>query len=166
MHREELPTPDLPPTCTELTFGLLEYILYVSSGAGKRGRTEIAVREAPMKSSPNAPEESPRPPRSDSIRVYLPGGVPVLRIAVEDLLNSGWDEVFQQRACEIACAFEGSFKSCGRADLATITHSILALLELDRGKARYLDLALRVKLTELLGRLENLIGSDEEMRTA
>ncbi len=119
-----------------------------------------------MKSNPNAHEESPRPPRADSIRVYLPGGVPVLRIAIEDLLDSGWEDVFQQRACEIACAFEGSFKSCGREDLANVTHTLLLLLELDRGTARYLDLALKVKLTELLGRLESLLGSDEELRTA
>jgi hypothetical protein len=119
-----------------------------------------------MKSIPNVPEESPRPPGPESLRVYLPGGVPVLRIAVEDLLDSGWDEVFQQRACEIACAFEGTFRSCGRGDLATITHTILLLLELDRGNARYLDLALKVKLTELLGRLESLLGSDGEMQTA
>lgn len=119
-----------------------------------------------MMSIPNAPEESPRPRGPESLRVFLPGGVPVLRIAVEDLLDSGWDDVFQQRACEIACAFEGTFRSCGREDLAIISHTILLLLELDRGNARHLDLSLKVKLTELLGRLESLLGSDEEMRTA
>jgi hypothetical protein len=119
-----------------------------------------------MVSIPNAPDESPQTPRPESLRIFLPGGMPVLRIAVEELLDSGWDDIFQQRACEIACAFEGSFKSCGRQDLAAITHTILLLLELDRGNARYLDLALKVKLEELLGRLEALLGSDEETRTA
>jgi len=119
-----------------------------------------------MTSSSSAPDDAPRSPRRKSIHVFLPGGVPVLRIAVEDLLDSGWDDLFRQRACEIACAFEGSFKSCGREDLATISHSILLLLELDRGEARDLDLALKVKLTELLERLESLLGSDEETRTA
>ena len=118
-----------------------------------------------MTSSPNPPGEAPRPPRQDSILVYLPGGVPVLRIAIEDLLDSGWDNLFRKRASEIACAFEGSFKACGRDDLAAIAQSILLLLELPREKALDLELALKEKLTELLVRLEKLVGSDEESRT-
>jgi len=116
-----------------------------------------------MTHKPGVPGESPRP---NSILVYLPGGVPVLRIAVEDLLDSGWDNLFRQRASEIACAFEGSFKSCGREDLAGVAHSMLSLLELRREQALELGPALREKLTGLLGRLEKLLGSDEQMRTA
>ncbi len=119
-----------------------------------------------MTVSPNAPGEAPKPPRQDSIRVYLPGGVPVLRIAVEDLLDSGWDKLFRRRASEIACAFEGGFKSCGRDDLAAVAHSLVSLLELTPDQALDLKLAIREKLTELLVRLENLLGSDEDVRTA
>jgi hypothetical protein len=120
------------------------------------------VPEDLMSQNSSAPEETPR---RDSILVYLPGGVPVLRIAIEDLLNTGWEEVFRQRASDIACAFEGSFKSCGRDDLAAVAHAILLLLELERETALDLELALKEKLTELLGRLEILLGSDEELRT-
>jgi len=119
-----------------------------------------------MTSSPDAPGEAPKPQRQDSIFVYLPGGVPVLRIAIEDLLDSGWDNLFRKRASEIACAFEGSFKSCGREDLAAVAHSLVSLLELTPDKAQDLNLAIREKLTELLVRLESLLGSDEETRTA
>lgn len=118
-----------------------------------------------MSLSPSAPGEAPRPPRKDSLLVYLPGGVPVLRIALEDLLDSGWDNLFRKRASEIACAFEGSFKSCGREDLAAITQSILLLLDLPPEKALDLELALKEKLFELLARLEKLVGSDKESRT-
>lgn len=118
-----------------------------------------------MTMSPNAPGEAPTPPRQDSILVYLPGGVPVLRIAIEDLLDSGWDHLFRKRASEIACAFEGSFKSCGRDDLAGVAHSIVSLLELTPDKALDLNLAIREKVTELLGRLEKLLGSDDQSRT-
>ncbi len=118
-----------------------------------------------MNSTPDAPEGTPPPPRRNSILVYLPGGVPVLRIAVEDLLDSGWDDVFRRRASEIACAFEGSFRSCGRDDLAAVARSILLLLELPREKVDALEIAMREKLNELLERLEKLLGSDEEKRS-
>ena len=90
----------------------------------------------------------------------------MLRIAVEDLLDSGWDDVFRRRACEIACAFQGSFKACGREDLAGIARSILLLLELSPEKVSFLEIAMREKLTDLLGLLEALLGSEEETRTA
>ena len=118
-----------------------------------------------MTLSQSAPGEAPKSPRQNSLLVYLPGGVPVLRIAIEDLMDSGWDNLFRKRASEIACAFEGSFKSCGREDLAAIAQSILLLLELPREKALDLELALKEKLTSLLGRLETLVGTDEESRT-
>jgi hypothetical protein len=119
-----------------------------------------------MNSNPAAAEGTPPHPRRNSILVYLPGGVPVLRIAVEDLLDSGWDDVFRRRTYEIACAFEGSFRSCGREDLAGIARSILHLLELPREKAGALKTAMKEKLTDLLGLLEALLGSDEETRSA
>jgi len=43
---------------------------------------------------------------------------------------------------------------------------MLSLLELRREQALELGPALREKLTDLLGRLEKLLGSDEQMRTA
>jgi hypothetical protein len=118
-----------------------------------------------MKSFPPRPGDVPPPPRRDSFLIYLPGGVPVLRAAVEELLRSGWDDVFRQRACEISCAFEGSFRSCGQEDLATIARSITMLLELSPEQVSDLGAALQDKLNELLGQLEVRLKSDEETGT-
>jgi hypothetical protein len=119
-----------------------------------------------MKALPPPPGETPRPPRRDSFLIYLPGGVPVLRAAVEELLRSGWDEVFRQRACEIACAFEGSFRSCGHADLAAVARSITLLLELSPAEIAGLGAALQEKLNDLLGQMEKRLSSDEETKMA
>jgi hypothetical protein len=89
----------------------------------------------------------------------------VLRIAVEDLLSSGWSEAFRRRASEIACAFEGSFRCIGRPDLADLAHSIASLLELDYREAGDLGPALPEKLNELLVRVERLLDAEEGTKT-
>lgn len=118
-----------------------------------------------MKALPPRQGEASEPPDRNSFRIYLPGGVPVLRAAVEELLNSSWDEVFRQRALEIACAFEGSFRSCGRGDLAAVVHTLLLLLEIRPEEVALLGSALPTKLSELLQALEARVGSDEGMKT-
>lgn len=104
------------------------------------------------------------PPR-DSFRIFLPGGVPVLRTAVEELLRSNWDEVFRNRALEIAVAFEGSFRSSGHEDLARTAHSITLLLEIEQREVILLGKHLDNKLDELLGKLESHLGTDGEVKT-
>lgn len=118
-----------------------------------------------MPIKPPSSGEPPQPPRRDSFLLYLPGGAPVLRIAVEDLLASGWSEAFRRRASEIACAFEGSFRCYGRADLADLAHSIASLLELDYRQAGELGPALPEKLNELMVRMEGLLDSEEGTKT-
>lgn len=117
-----------------------------------------------MKAIPPA-GETPKSPRRDSYQIFLPGGVPVLRAAVEELLKSKWDDLFRQRACEISCAFEGSFKACGQEELAGIARCITLLLEIEPGEAVMLGKHLETKLHELLGRLEASLGADGEIQT-
>jgi hypothetical protein len=105
------------------------------------------------------------PPRRDSYRIFLPGGVPVLRTAVEELLRSEWNEVFRQRAWEISCAFEGSFRSAGQDDLAGISRSLTMLLEIDAREVVLLGRHLERKLDELLGKLEARLGAEGEIQT-
>lgn len=109
--------------------------------------------------------ERPTPPRRGSYEIFLPGGVPVLRAAVEELLKSGWDDVFRQRACEISCAFEGSFRSVGHGELAAVARSLTLLLEIEPREAVMLGKHLEAKLQELLGRLETRLGADGEIQT-
>jgi len=106
----------------------------------------------------------PIPPRK-SYRVFLPGGVPVLRTAVEELLRSKWDEVFRNRALEISVAFEGSFRSSGHEELARTAHSISLLLEIEPSEVVLLGKHLDNKLDELLGKLESHLGADGEVKT-
>jgi len=107
---------------------------------------------------------NPIPPR-DSYRIYLPGGVPVLRAAVEELLKSGWDEVFRNRALEISCAFEGSFRASRKEELAGITRCITLLLEIEPREVVLLGKHLDHKLDELLGKLESRLDADGEVQT-
>ena len=104
------------------------------------------------------------PPR-DSYRVFLPGGVPVLRAAVEELLRSRWDEVFRNRALEISVAFEGSFRASGHEELARTAHSISLLLAIEPREVEMLGKHLNNKLDELLGKLESHFGADGEVKT-
>jgi hypothetical protein len=104
------------------------------------------------------------PPR-DSYRIYLPGGVPVLRAAVEELLKSNWDDIFRCRALEISCAFEGSFRASRKEELAQITHCITLLLEIEPLEIVLLGKHLDDKLDELLGKLESRLGADDEVQT-
>ena len=104
-------------------------------------------------------------PTRDSFRIFLPGGVPVLRAAVEELLRSGWDEVFRNRALEIAVAFEGSFRASGHEELARTAHSVTLLLEIEPREVVLLGKHLDNKLDELLGKLEARLGTDGEVRT-
>lgn len=113
----------------------------------------------------SAPPPAGDPPRRDSFRIFLPGGVPVLRAAVEELVRSGWDDVFRQRAWEISCAFEGSFRSTGHEDLAKIARSVMTLLEIDRGESVLLGRHLPRKLEELLGKMDAAMGADGDVRT-
>lgn len=106
----------------------------------------------------------PIPPR-DSFRIFLPGGVPVLRTAVEELLRSGWDEVFRNRALEIAVAFEGSFRASGHEELARTAHSVTLLLEIEPREVVLLGKHLDNKLDELLAKLESRLGTDGEVKT-
>jgi hypothetical protein len=119
-----------------------------------------------MKSLPPRPGPTPRPPRRDSYLIYLPGGLPVLRTAIEDLIGSGWSEAFRRRASEITCAFEGSFRAGGHQDLAVIVRSIASLLDLDYREVADLGPALPEKLQELLGRLEAFLGTEDASQTA
>jgi hypothetical protein len=112
-----------------------------------------------------SPPPSGEPPRRDSFKVFLPGGVPVLRAAVEELLRSGWDELFRQRAWEISCAFEGSFRASGHEDLAKIARSLTMLFEIDQRESVMLGRHLDRKLNELLGKLEARLDADGEVRT-
>jgi hypothetical protein len=105
----------------------------------------------------------PPPRRSDLI--YLPGGVQVLRAAVEELLRSSWKESSRRRACEIACAFERCFKTCGHPDLAVIAHSMRLLLEMSHAESAALGAELQDKLNELLRRLEDVLTSDDGRMT-
>ncbi len=104
-------------------------------------------------------------PRRDSFKVFLPGGVPVLRAAVEELLRSKWDEIFRQRAWEISCAFEGSFRATGHEDLSKIARSLTMLLEIDQRESVMLGRHLERKLDELLGKLEARLGADGDVAT-
>src|SRR5215510_12346989 len=104
-------------------------------------------------------------PRRDTYRIYLPGGVPVLRTAVEELLKSRWDEVFRRRALESSCAFEGSFRASGHEDLARTAKAVSVLLEIEPHEAVMLGKHLEVKLQELLGRLEAGLGANGEVKT-
>ena len=107
---------------------------------------------------------NPIPPR-DSFRVYLPGGLPVLRTAVEEVLRSNWDHLFRCRALEIACAFEGSFRACKKEELAGITHCITLLLEIEPKEIELLGKPLHRKFDELLAKLESHFGADGEVKT-
>ena len=118
-----------------------------------------------MKPLPPRPGAAPEPPEYNSLRTFLPGGVPVLRAAVEELLKSSWDELFRQRALEIACAFEGTFRSCGRTDLADLVHTLTLLLDIPTEEITLLGSALTDKLTQLLNLLEEKLESDEGLRT-
>ncbi|MBI3855204.1 MAG: hypothetical protein HY293_05885 [Planctomycetes bacterium] len=111
------------------------------------------------------PHSEGKPPRDEELRIYLPGGVPVLRAAVEELLKSDWNEVFQCRALEISAAFEGSFRGSGDEDLAGIARSIRLLVELEPREVAAAGRSLEDKLNELLERLETLLKSDGEVRT-
>ena len=104
------------------------------------------------------------PPR-DSYRMYLPGGVPVLRTAVEEVLRSNWDDLFRCRALEIACAFEGSFRASKKEELAGLTHCITLLLEIEPREVILLGKHLNQKFDELLTKLEARIGADGEVKT-
>ena len=104
------------------------------------------------------------PPR-DSYRIYLPGGLPVLRAAVEELLKSRWDDVFRRRALEIACAFEGSFRAAGQPDLAMTANSITLLLEIEPREVELLGKHLHDKLDELLRKLEARTAPQGEVQT-
>src|SRR5712671_677976 len=106
-----------------------------------------------MKPIPPPPGGTPRPSGRDSLGIYLPGGVPVLRAAVEELQKSGWDPIFQQRAVEISCAFEGSFRAGGHLELAAIARSLTLLVEVSPAEVTLLGSALRSKIHELLGRM-------------
>jgi len=118
-----------------------------------------------MNPLPPRPGAAPEPSGDRSLRIYLPGGVPVLRAAVEELLRSSWDEPFRQRAIEIACAFEGSFRYSGRADLATLVHTLTLLLEIKPEEVVLLGSALPEKMAEVLTRLEKQLDSDEGLKT-
>jgi hypothetical protein len=118
-----------------------------------------------MKPLPPRPGETPEPSERSPLLTYLPGGVPVLRVAVEELLRSSWDELFRQRALEIACAFEGSFTCCGRADLAALVHTLTLLLEIRPEEVVLLGSALPNKMSELLTVLEEKVNSDEGLKT-
>jgi hypothetical protein len=109
--------------------------------------------------------DPPRRPLKESLEVFLPGGLPVLRIAVEDLLTSGWSELFRRRASEIACAFEGSFRAFKRDDLALLARAAVSLLELDYRQANDLGPALSEKLNDLLGQMEAALDLDEGTKT-
>jgi hypothetical protein len=91
--------------------------------------------------------------------------VPVLRAAVEELLQSSWDEPFRRRALEIAVAFEGSVGSGGRADLAALAHTLTLLLEIKPEEVILLGSALSDKLSELLTQLEAKLRSDGGLKT-
>jgi hypothetical protein len=118
-----------------------------------------------MNPLPPRPGTTPASPDPGPLRTFLPGGVPVLRIAVEELLRSSWDELFRQRALEIACAFEGSFTCAGRADLAAVVHTLTLLLEIRPEEVVLLGSALPNKLSELLTVLEEKVKGDESLRT-
>lgn len=111
------------------------------------------------------PSPSGEPTPRDSYKVFLPGGVPVLRAAVEELLRSGWDELFRQRAWEISCAFEGSFRAAGHDDLSKLAGSVTTLLEIDQRESILLGRHLPRKLQELLGALEARLESDGKSQT-
>jgi hypothetical protein len=98
-------------------------------------------------------------------RIDLPGGVSVLRAAVDELLKSGWDEVFRRRAREIAIACEGSFRAAGKEDLARTSYTITLLLEIEPREAVMLGKSLRNKLDELLGHLDALLRPEGEIQT-
>jgi hypothetical protein len=106
----------------------------------------------------------PIPPR-DSYRIFLPGGLPVLRAAVEEVLRSRWDDIFRRRALEIAVAFEGSFRASGQEELARTAHSVTLLLEIEPREVVLLGKHLDNKLDELLGKLESRMGADGDVKT-
>jgi hypothetical protein len=110
-------------------------------------------------------DDASKRPLHDSLEMFIPGGLPVLRIAVEDLVSSGWSELFRRRASEIACAVEGSFRAFKRVDLAALAHSLVLLLELDYREANDLGPALPEKLTDLLGKMEALLAAEGDTKT-
>jgi hypothetical protein len=96
--------------------------------------------------------------------MFIPGGLPVLRAAIEELLRSRWDDVFRRRALEIAVAFEGSFRAAGQEEMARTVHSITLLLEIEPREVVMLGKHLDDKLDELLGKLESRLGADGEVK--
>lgn len=115
-----------------------------------------------MNPIPPRKDTPPPPPARNAYLIYLPGGMPVLRAAVEELIRSSWEESFRERAYEIATAFEGAFRASAREDLAGLVRSIRFLLELSAEEFAALGPALLDKLDELLNRLEGLLDVDGE----
>jgi hypothetical protein len=115
-----------------------------------------------MKPIPRRPDPTPPPPARNAYLIYLPGGMPVLRAAVEELVRSSWNDSFRDRACEIATAFEGAFRSSAREDLAGLVRSMRFLLELSPAEFAALGPALLDKLEGLLQKLEALLDADGE----
>jgi hypothetical protein len=132
---------------------------------GRAHETAVQNKGIGMKPVPPRPGATPEPSQRNALLSDIPGGVPILRAAVEELLKSSWDEPFRRRALEIAGAFEGSFGSCGRADLAALVHTLILLLEIKPEEVVLLGSALPDKLSELLTHLEARLRSDGGLRT-
>ena len=118
-----------------------------------------------MNALPPSPGEPPKQPQGKSFPVYLPGDLRVLRAAVEELLKSSWEKPFRQRALEISCAFEGSFRSSGRDDLAALIHTLVLLLEIKPEEIALLGAALPKRMSELLNHLEEKLSSEGGLKT-
>jgi len=118
-----------------------------------------------MKPLPPRPRPTGLRRASAAPPIYLPGGVPVLRAAVEDLLRGSWKEPFRTRARDIAATFERCFRSCNQPDLAILAHSITLLLEMSPVERGILGEDLPQKLDELLRGLEEVLVPDEERMT-
>ncbi|HXX95010.1 MAG TPA: hypothetical protein VEN81_15395 [Planctomycetota bacterium] len=92
----------------------------------------------------------------------LPRTVDELERAVDELLDSGWEEPYRIRALGFAEALADAATAKGLSPIASLTRASASLLRLPREEALRVRDALRDKVHELLGFLRELCSDSKD----
>jgi hypothetical protein len=91
-------------------------------------------------------------------RVAFIRALAALDVAVREVLASGWDEPLRRRALEMSIALRESSMISGWKETRGILQAISSLLAMSVAEILPLRVALREKLLELLGLLDDSLG--------
>lgn len=107
----------------------------------------------------------PEDPEVPNLVEYLPAALRALRLSLEDLLETFWDDACRSRVCEQATALAHAAKIQGLVRVFALSRALASICFINRAEALPIRAEVADKLRELMDLLDAACADEREEET-